>query len=206
MLGEIIGSVLGYRAAKKNTRSAEAANQQNAELQREFAQNAISWKAADAKRAGLHPLAALGASTVSASPSYVGTNPGGAQKALAAGVQSFSKSFNNELAVETIRGKKLENDLLEQQIIASKMKRETLRANSMQDDLGPARAFKYDDGSESWIVGRDTGAQEWEDQYGDLPGWYHGAMNYINDWRKYNRGKARDIDMKPKNPRKWFNQ
>lgn len=54
-------------------------NRKNAELQREFAQNSIQWKVEDAKRAGIHPLAALGASGYSASPSYVGADNGIAQ-------------------------------------------------------------------------------------------------------------------------------
>lgn len=64
----IIGGLTGARATEK-------ANEQNAALQREFAQHGISWKVADAKRAGLHPLAALGTQTASASPSYVGADP-----------------------------------------------------------------------------------------------------------------------------------
>lgn len=72
MLGELvsgISSVLGGLFGKK---SAEKANEQNIKLQKEFAQNGIAWKVADAKRAGIHPLAALGASTTSFSPSVVG--------------------------------------------------------------------------------------------------------------------------------------
>lgn len=45
---------------------------QNAALQREFAQHGIRWKVEDAKAAGIHPLAALGASTHSFSPISVG--------------------------------------------------------------------------------------------------------------------------------------
>jgi hypothetical protein len=48
---------------------------QQASLQKEFAQKGIQWKVADAKAAGIHPLAALGAQTYSASPSMVGATP-----------------------------------------------------------------------------------------------------------------------------------
>lgn len=41
-------------------------------LQREFAENGIRWKVEDAKRAGIHPLYALGANTHSFSPVSVG--------------------------------------------------------------------------------------------------------------------------------------
>jgi len=42
----------------------------NARLQREFAQNSIKWKVDDARRAGVHPIYALGASGASFSPMY----------------------------------------------------------------------------------------------------------------------------------------
>lgn len=44
-------------------------NRQNIAYQKEFAQSGIQWRVADAKKAGLHPLAALGANTTSYSPS-----------------------------------------------------------------------------------------------------------------------------------------
>lgn len=57
----ILGGILGNNQRKK-----EAA------MQREFAQNAIQWKVADAKKAGIHPLYALGAQTATYSPQAVG--------------------------------------------------------------------------------------------------------------------------------------
>lgn len=57
----IVGNLLGNSAARK-------AAAQQAALQKEFAQNGIRWKVADAKAAGLHPLAALGAQTTSYQP------------------------------------------------------------------------------------------------------------------------------------------
>lgn len=48
--------------------------QLNLDQQREFAQQGIRWKVDDAKAAGLHPLAALGAQVSSFSPISVGTS------------------------------------------------------------------------------------------------------------------------------------
>lgn len=56
--GSILGGVLGDKATSK-------ANKRNIEFQKEFAQHGLSWKAEDAKRAGLHPLYAMGAPTSS---------------------------------------------------------------------------------------------------------------------------------------------
>lgn len=61
----ILGSLLGGNSQKKIA-------QQQMAMQREFAQNGIQWKVADAKKAGVHPLYALGANTVSYSPVSVG--------------------------------------------------------------------------------------------------------------------------------------
>lgn len=47
-----------------------AINSMNYEAQKEFAQHGIRWRVADAKAAGLHPLAALGASPLGFSPSF----------------------------------------------------------------------------------------------------------------------------------------
>lgn len=54
----LVGGILGN---KSNQKIAE----QNAALQKEFAQHGISWKVADAKRAGIHPLYALGSNGIS---------------------------------------------------------------------------------------------------------------------------------------------
>lgn len=64
-LGSVIGGVIG---GGLNYFSQQKANEENIKAQREFAQNSISWKVEDAKRAGVHPLAALGASGYQASP------------------------------------------------------------------------------------------------------------------------------------------
>lgn len=70
----ILGGVLGNRSAEKNAKRQEA-------LQREFAQNAIQWKVQDAEKAGVHPLYALGANTVSYSPTQVGSTDFGLTQA-----------------------------------------------------------------------------------------------------------------------------
>lgn len=97
--------------------SARDVGSQNADLQREFAQNGITWKVEDAKRAGIHPLYALGAQTLGASPSYVSSNSMGS--ALAEAGQNLSRSIHakstsadrlaERLAMAQIEGQELEN-------------------------------------------------------------------------------------------------
>lgn len=61
-VGGIIGGLFGRKSQKD-------ANAENVAYQREFAQHGISWRVEDAKRAGLHPLFALGGSGASFTPS-----------------------------------------------------------------------------------------------------------------------------------------
>lgn len=75
-IGGIAGGVAGLISGGQSSASAARLNQLNYEHQKEFAQNGIRWKVADAKAAGLHPLAALGASTAQYTPATaIGDSP-----------------------------------------------------------------------------------------------------------------------------------
>lgn len=60
-IASLIGAGIGASSSKSNTKA-------NIRHQREFAQKGIRWRVSDAKKAGIHPLYALGASTPSFSP------------------------------------------------------------------------------------------------------------------------------------------
>jgi hypothetical protein len=62
---DLIGGVLGNNAQ-------EELYKQSYKNQKEFAQKSIRWKVADAKAAGIHPLAALGVNPVPYQPASVG--------------------------------------------------------------------------------------------------------------------------------------
>lgn len=129
-----------------------AINQQNIDLQREFAQHGISWRAADARAAGLAPSAALGASGATFSPvASVGggsvSSPGSVFQpntamgsALGAMGQDISRALMatsrqgqrdqammNASNALTLENKSLQNELLKSQI-----------ARSRQAQIGPA--------------------------------------------------------------------
>lgn len=75
-VGELLGGVGSIVGAGMSGANAATINALNYEHQKEFAQNGIRWKVADAKAAGLHPLAALGAQTSGYTPSaVVGDSP-----------------------------------------------------------------------------------------------------------------------------------
>lgn len=61
VLGSGIGGMINATTSKKIAR-------EQMKLQKEFAQNGIQWKVEDAKKAGLHPLYAIGASTATYTP------------------------------------------------------------------------------------------------------------------------------------------
>ena len=103
------------------------AGDKNAEMQKSFAQNGIRWKVEDAKRAGIHPLYALGAQTHSFTPSYI---DGGASDMSDFG-QNVSRAINatrtrgerQNAVVEALSTERmqLENDLLRSQIRRTNM-------------------------------------------------------------------------------------
>lgn len=73
--GGIGGKIEGdYRNKKQFERDKYWYDQQT-NTQKEFAQKGIQWKVKDAKAAGIHPLAALGAQTYNASPAQIGGTP-----------------------------------------------------------------------------------------------------------------------------------
>lgn len=99
MIGEILSfgqPVASYFGGQADKNSAAHAARQNYAQQKEFAQSGIQWKVEDAKRAGLHPLAALGVST----PMTSGTHKVGAQSpggALADSMSSMSQNIGRAI-------------------------------------------------------------------------------------------------------------
>lgn len=82
-------SIIGGLLSQKGNKDAGEAN---AQMQREFAQQGVRWKVADAKAAGIHPLYALGASTPTASAAYVGDTSMG--NAIANAGQDLSRAWS----------------------------------------------------------------------------------------------------------------
>lgn len=72
LIGAGVGAGGNIIAGKMENDANARLNSQNLAAQKEFAQYGIRWRVADAEKAGLHPLAALGAQTSSFAPSIVG--------------------------------------------------------------------------------------------------------------------------------------
>lgn len=117
-VGQTVGTLAGIAA------NIFGANQER-DQQKEFAQKGIQWRVADATKAGLHPLAALGANTMSYSPVQVGDmvgpladlgqNVGRSIEATANGTERSS----GQIAALQLERAGLENDLLRTQIAST---------------------------------------------------------------------------------------
>lgn len=81
----LLGGALGASSSAKQ-------NKKQMELQKEFAQKGVQWRVADAKAAGLHPLAAMGLQGSTYSPAFQ-TNPMG--DALAQAGQSIANGVRD---------------------------------------------------------------------------------------------------------------
>lgn len=141
MWGNIIpavGSIVGGLLNSNATSDANAANlmfqrnnmKRQARLQKLFANRGIQWKVRDARKAGIHPLYALGASTTSYAPQSVGNvaTPDTAMgDALSSASQHIGRAINatsthdqaftgKMQALQLERGT-LENELLRSQLV-----------------------------------------------------------------------------------------
>lgn len=105
------------------------ANKDNIRFQREFARRGIRYKVNDAKKAGIHPLYALGASTNM--PSY---NIRGQGDMIRNAGQSMSRMFDkNAKQLEALQKKSIEADITLKMARASEVAKRTQKLNSQQD-------------------------------------------------------------------------
>ena len=126
--GSVVGGLLGQSASAQ-------ANEQNYQAQKEFAQNGIRWRVADAKAAGLHPLAALGAQTSGYTPSAfvgdtswmgdaaqnLGQSIGRAAEAkMTARERARERAIADQSVALTMENSRLKNEFLQTQIAAQK--------------------------------------------------------------------------------------
>lgn len=74
----LVGNVMNKKASDKYAGMVGQNNLENIKYQKKFAKNGITWRVNDAKRAGIHPLAALGAQLIGFQPQYLdGTSSSG---------------------------------------------------------------------------------------------------------------------------------
>jgi len=98
------GAVKGGKIAARATLKA---GRMNARMQKLFAQQGIRWRVKDAKKAGLHPLAALGAQTTSFAPSFVGATQAG--QGIADGAAAMGQGISRAASAFGDIGERIEN-------------------------------------------------------------------------------------------------
>lgn len=101
-------------------------NEQNYRMQKEFAQNSLSWKIKDGLKNGIHPLASIGASTYQATPSFVGDSSAGSGtgntfKHIGGTLKLLLDNKNEE---DKLNLKKLNAEITHQELENLKLKRE----------------------------------------------------------------------------------
>lgn len=186
--GGIAGNIIGNNAAKKAADKAW-------ERQKTALQNQIQWKVADAQKAGIHPLAALGVNPASGpAPAMIDGSLG---PTLANAGQDLGNSIERMMSPEAktasamarlqLERGTLENDLLRSQITSQRLRnvREAAPALRTTDGSGKPVGYAHPDGSwvagdngmgskavvddfsRPFIVGRPGAAQQIADNYGD---------------------------------------
>lgn len=192
-IGRGIGMILDYRNQEKNRDAAAEMAANNIALQREFAQNGIQWKAADAKAAGIHPLFAMGAQTSSFSPVSLGTQP---ESNFAGGLgsmgQDITRAINatrtqadrDEAFTKTMRGLQIEKATLENDALrtslASSIARQKQNQNPPMPMVGPLEEDK---------AGKATPLMAGNNKLGLDRGWSDG-QTYEDRWGEFGGGVA----------------
>lgn len=123
MLGALIGAGASLAGAAINKSNAE----KQTALQKQFAQNTIQWKAADAEKAGISKLYALGANTTSYAPVSVGGIGGGVAdagqnigRAISATQSPLGRAgvLATEIAQTQLEGLKVDNDIKREELLS----------------------------------------------------------------------------------------
>lgn len=138
-LGSFIGGVagaIGSIAGINSQNQANAFNREQFEYQKELHRNQMQWRVEDARKAGLHPMAALGLSSMSFSPtssspvdysgltnslSNMGQNIDSAiMNAKTKEQQKEAVALQNKSIALDLRGKDLNNQILEQELASKR--------------------------------------------------------------------------------------
>ena len=122
----LINSAFNSREQDYNRMQQLYLNDQNTKLQKEFAQNSIQWRVADAKKAGIHPLYAIGASSSSYTPQHYDAGVGSGYRLDMSG---FNRFLTNENA-------DLQNRLLETQIETQELENKQRKLEYQRDFAG----------------------------------------------------------------------
>lgn len=151
---KLIGGIMGRNDAKDAQQRADYAAAQNIALQKEFAQHGIQWRVDDAKRAGIHPIYALGSAGASFSPvSQNFSADSSLPNALAGAGQDIGRAINAtrnpkervDAYTATAQKLQLENAALNNDLLRTEIASKTARLNQNANPPMPSA-------SDSWLI------------------------------------------------------
>jgi hypothetical protein len=187
-VGDILGDVTGSTAAANK----------NAALQKEFAQKGIQWRVEDAKKAGIAPLAALGASLYQAQPTYTGSSLGELSNIFNMGqdvTRAFTSTRSNDdrssdLLKLQIEGAELDNQgkMIQNQYAASQLAK--LSANQVGPALPSAMDAPISGQADSHGLGVSVNPVQANASRPGVPGQEAGAVNDFSYVRTADGGLA----------------
>lgn len=122
--GALVEGLFNLAGGALNDWSQAQQNELDYQRQKEFAQNSMQWKAEDAKKAGFHPLAALGTMSANYTPSA--SAGGGIGDALMNTGQAVGRGVSRALNPETKMNRRL---------MALQVRQEELKTKALEDSL-----------------------------------------------------------------------
>lgn len=193
LLGSVASGVLNLFGQSKAQKNANQADERNIALQKQFAQEGVQWRVKDAVKAGIHPLAALGANTMSFSPVTAGASVPqkdfsflrdmgqDIDRARMATAGSASRGVARIMEGLTLERSSLENDLLRSQIRRSNMVGPAMPGLIPEQVVDPQRTTGVNFGVPIRSNPNFSDAQSNEDRYGELGGSILGLANIPAD-------------------------
>jgi len=172
----------------------------NIQLQKDFAQQGIRWKVADAKAAGIHPLYALGAQTHSFAPVSVGSNFGDMGQDISRAINATrtqeekDDAYTASIKTLDLQNKSLQNDLLASQIRKLNAAGTGPPLPSSEKAESPQRTVGLRTPEGLIITNQNMSDQQaFEDRYGEVVGEFYGLRNWYNEvgrpWIQQELGK-----------------
>lgn len=137
----LVGGLLNNRAIRR-------ANSANTAMSKEFAQNGIRWRVEDAKAAGLHPLYALGAPTMS--PAFGVQAETGTGSALMNMGQDVSRAMRAGMD-----GRELQEDIMREQLNNAKLQNELLGIQVQKARQPPTIPLNFSGVDDSFMTGQN---------------------------------------------------
>ena len=192
ILGALVSGALGLAGTVYSNRKSQANAQAANDLTREALQNQLQWKVDDAKKAGVHPLYAIGSPTIS--PSFMASSAQAPDfSSMGQGIDNYLERRNAERMVypsgdpkDLDRSKYYRDSILysnalkaqhESEITGMMVEQERVKHDQwMQNNKGPARNDSVERVPDQLVAASD--AEDWISAA--PPGPF---------WKKYNVGR-----------------